>query len=60
VVIVLATVPNGCGFKPGRDYEFLRAINVRIIPSFVWEVKTEAAYRKILRHVKDPLSYLRY
>jgi hypothetical protein len=60
VVSVLATGPKGRGFKPGRGDEFLRAIKIRSTPSFGWEVKPEVPCRKILRHVKDPLTYLRY
>jgi hypothetical protein len=55
---VLATGTKGRGFKPGRDDGFLRAIKIRSTPSFGWEVKPETP-RKILRHVKDPLTYLR-
>jgi hypothetical protein len=57
---VLATGPKGRGFKPGRRDGFLRAIKIRSTPSFAWEVKPEVLCRKILRHVKDPLKYLRY
>jgi hypothetical protein len=35
-------------------------LKIRSTPSFGWEVKPEAACHKILRHVKDPLTYLRY
>jgi hypothetical protein len=55
VVSMLATGPKGHGFKPGRGDGFLKAIKVRSTPSFEWEVK-----RKILRHVKETLRYLRY
>jgi hypothetical protein len=57
VVSVLATGPNGRGFKLGRDDGFLRAI-IRSTPSFGWEVKPEVPCLKILRHVKDPLRHL--
>jgi hypothetical protein len=60
VVSVLATGPMGRGFKPGRDDGFLMAIKIRCTPSFGWEVKPEVQCRKILQHVKNPLTYLRY
>jgi hypothetical protein len=60
VVSVLATGPKDRGFKPGRGDGFLRAIKMRSTPSFGWEVKPEVPCRKILRHVKDPLTYQRY
>jgi hypothetical protein len=60
VVSVLATGPKDRGFKPGRGDGFLRAIEMRSTPSFGWEVKPEVPCRKILRHVKDPLTYQRY
>jgi hypothetical protein len=60
VVSVLATGPKDRGFKPGRSDGFLRAIKIRSTPSFGWEVKSEVPCRKILRHVKDPLTYQRY
>jgi hypothetical protein len=60
VVSVLATEPKGLGFKPGRGDGFLRAIKIRSTLSFVREVKPEVPCHKILRHVKDPLTYLRY
>jgi hypothetical protein len=56
VVSVLAAGPKGRGFKPGRDDGFLRAIKSRSTLSFGWEVKSEAPCRKILRHVKYPLT----
>jgi hypothetical protein len=59
-VSMLATRPKGRGFKPGRCDGFLRAIKIRSTPSFGWEVKPEVPCRNILRHVKDPLRYLRY
>jgi hypothetical protein len=59
-VSVLATGPNGVGFKPGRGDQFLRAIKIGSTPSFRWEVKPEIPFRKILQHVKDPLRYYRY
>jgi hypothetical protein len=60
VVSVLDTGPKGRGFKPGRGDGFLRSIKIRSTHSFVWEVKPEVTCRKILRHVKGPLTYLRY
>jgi hypothetical protein len=54
VVSVLATGPKGRGFL------LARAIKIRSTPSFGWEVKPEAPCRKILQHVKDPLTHLRY
>jgi hypothetical protein len=39
VVSVLATGPKDRGFKPGRGYGFLRAINTRSTPSFGCKVK---------------------
>jgi hypothetical protein len=53
---VLVTGPEGRGFKPGRGDGFVRAIKIHSTTSFGWE----APYRKILRHVKDPLRYFRY
>jgi hypothetical protein len=43
-------------FKPGRGDVFLGTIKIRSTPSFGWEVKPEVPCRKILRHVKDPLT----
>jgi hypothetical protein len=60
VVSVLVTGPKYRGFKPGRDDEFLRAIKVHSTLSFAREVKPEVLCSKILRHVKDPLTYQRY
>jgi hypothetical protein len=59
VVSVLVPEPKGRGFKPSRGDGFVRAIKTYSILSFGWEVKLEAPYRKILRHFKDPLTYLR-
>jgi hypothetical protein len=50
VVSVPATGPKCCGFEPGQDDGFLRAIKIRSTPSFGWEVKLEVPCRKILRH----------
>jgi hypothetical protein len=52
VVVSVATGPKGREFKPGRGDGFLRAINIRNTPSFRWEVKPDAPYRKTLRRVK--------
>jgi hypothetical protein len=60
VVSVLVMRPKGRGFRPDRGDGFLRAVKTRSTVSFGWEVKTEVPCRKILRHVKDPLTYLRY
>jgi hypothetical protein len=60
VISVLSNGPKGRGLKPGRGNGFLRAITIRSTPSSGWEVKSEAPYRKILRHVKDPLTYQRH
>jgi hypothetical protein len=59
VVSVLAPEPKGRGFKPSRGDGFVRAIKTYSTLSFGWVVKPEAPCRKILRHVKDPLTYLR-
>jgi hypothetical protein len=40
--------------------DFLRAIKILSTTSFGWEVKPEVPCRKILPHVKDPLTYQRY
>jgi hypothetical protein len=58
-VDMLATGHKGSGFKPGRDNGFLRAIKILSIPSLGWEIIPEIPCRKILRHVKNPLRYLR-
>jgi hypothetical protein len=50
VVSVLVTGPKVCGFEPGQGDGFLRAIKIRITPSFGWEVKPEVTC-KILRHM---------
>jgi hypothetical protein len=47
VVSVLATGPEGWGFKPGRGDGFLRAIKIRSTPFFGWEVKPEVPCHKI-------------
>jgi hypothetical protein len=57
VVSVLATGSMGRGFKPDRGDGFLRA---KKAPSFEREVKPEAPCRKILRHIKNLLTCLRY
>jgi hypothetical protein len=60
VVSVLATGPNVHGFKPGRGDGFLRMIKICSTPSFGLDVKPQIPCRNILRHVKDPLTHLRY
>jgi hypothetical protein len=60
MVSVLATGPKAREFNPGGGDGFLRAIKIRSRPSFGWKVKPEVPCRKILRHVKDPLTYQRY
>jgi hypothetical protein len=61
---VLGSVPTterkGRGFKCGLGDGLWRPIKIRSTPSFGWEVKPEVPCRKILRYVKDPLTYLRY
>jgi hypothetical protein len=54
---VLAIVPKVRRLKLGQGDGFLKAIKIRSIPSFGWKVKLEASWRKILRHVKNPLTY---
>jgi hypothetical protein len=60
VVSVLATGPRVPGFKHIRGDGFLMAIKFRSTSSLEWEVKPEVLCRKILRHVKDSLTRLRY
>jgi hypothetical protein len=60
VVSVLATGPMVRGFKPGRGDGLLREIKIRSTLSYGWEVKPEVPCRKILRHVRDLLTYQRY
>jgi hypothetical protein len=60
VVSVFASGPKSRGFKPRRGDRFSMAVKIRSTPSFGWEVKTEVPCRKILRHVKDPLTHFRY
>jgi hypothetical protein len=60
VVSVFATGPKGRGFKPGQGDGIFKAIKIRSTPFFEWEVKPEAPCHKILRHVRNPLMYLRY
>jgi hypothetical protein len=57
VVSVLASGPNGRGFKPGRGDGFLRVIKFRSTTSFGLEVKPSAPCREIFRNVEDPLRY---
>jgi hypothetical protein len=60
VVSVLASGPKGHGFITGQGDGFLRAIKIRSVTSFGWEVKPEDTFLMILRYVKDPLRYFRY
>jgi hypothetical protein len=60
VVSVLAAGPKGHRLKPGWGDGFLGAIKICSTPYFGWELKPEVPCRKILRHVKDPLRYIRY
>jgi hypothetical protein len=60
VASVLATRPKGRGFEPSRGDGFLREVKIRSTPYFGLEVKPETAFLKMLRHVKDPLTYPRY
>jgi hypothetical protein len=60
VYSMFATGPKVHGLMPGRGYGYLRAIKIRSTLSFGWKVKREAPCREILRHVEDPLAYLRY
>jgi hypothetical protein len=53
---VVSVRPKVHGFKPGRGGRFLKAIKIHSTPSFGGEVKPEAPYRKILRHVKNNLQ----
>jgi hypothetical protein len=53
---VLATGPKGRGFKPDLGDGLLRAIKMFSTPYFGWEVRPEIPCRKILWHVKHPLS----
>jgi hypothetical protein len=57
VVSVLVAGPKGRKFRHCRGDGFLRAIKIRSTPSFGWDVKPEVPCRKILRHVKDLLTY---
>jgi hypothetical protein len=56
VVSVLAIVPRFRGSNPAEGDGFLRVIKTRIKPSFGGEVKPEATYRSILRHVEKPFD----
>jgi hypothetical protein len=57
MVRVLATGLNVRGFKSGQSDGFLRVIKIRRTPSFGWEVKPKAPYRKILQLVKITCKY---
>jgi hypothetical protein len=56
VVSVHATGPKGCGFKPGQENGFLRAIKSAAHLPFRQEVKLEVPCHKILWHVKELLK----
>jgi hypothetical protein len=60
VVSVHSTRPKGHEFKLNQGDGFLRGIKISSTPFFRWEVKPEVPCLKILRHVKHPLTYLRY
>jgi hypothetical protein len=55
----LPLVPRLAGSKPFEDDGFSRAIKLRNMTSFGWEVKPSDPCRKILRHVKEPFEYER-
>jgi hypothetical protein len=52
MVRVLAIQSKVCGFKPSQGDGFLRAIKICTTPSFRGEMRPEAPYHEILRHVK--------
>jgi hypothetical protein len=54
VVSVLATVPKGREFKPGRGNELLREIEIHSTLSFVWEVKPEVHFIRFYGMLKIP------
>jgi hypothetical protein len=56
VVSVLATGPKSRGSKPGLGDILLRAMKIRSTSSFGWVVKPDVPRRKILWHVKDPMT----
>jgi hypothetical protein len=56
VVCVLAIGPKVRGFKRCQVQWFFKGDATRSAPSFGGEVKMSAPYRKILRHVKEPLE----
>jgi hypothetical protein len=57
VVVVLVIVPKIRGLTPGRRRWILRAIKIRSMTSFGWEVKSSSPCRKILRHAKNRAEY---
>jgi hypothetical protein len=60
VFVCLQLDPRFAGSNHAETMVFLRAIKIRNIPSFGLEVKPEVTCRKVLRHVKVPLTYQRY
>jgi hypothetical protein len=60
VVSAVATGSTGRFFNPGLGDGFLRVIKIGSTSCCGWWIKLEVSCRKILRHVKDPLKYLRY
>jgi hypothetical protein len=60
VVSVLATRHKGCGFKSSRGDGFLKG-DINPQHAFLrMGSSPEGLCRKILRHVKDPLTYQSY
>jgi hypothetical protein len=57
MVIVLSIGPKGS--NPAESDGFLRAIKIRSTTSFGGKVKQSVPCHTILRHVKDPFTYLR-
>jgi hypothetical protein len=51
-LVCLPLDPKFAGTNPAKTMDFLRAINIRSISSFGWEVKPEVPC-KILRYVKE-------
>jgi hypothetical protein len=58
-LVCLPLDPRVAGWNLADAIDFLRAIRIRSIPSFGWEVKPEAPCRKILRHVKITCNWER-
>jgi hypothetical protein len=51
--------PRFAGSNPAKDDCLLRAIKIRSMPSFGWEVKPSVPCHKILQQVKEPYEYER-